>query len=253
MRQYLFEPFPIMTNEQQKKRQKAFPPLIFPMLWEIIAMVLIEDKNFELTLAKTCKKLYECYEHYYQGKTAAVIYKPRHKFSIYEDFIKVHQLHHGWLRLKFASISDSQSSNCPVSILCLHGELNMLEKLDCVCVNSLIIRHSYKKSMPAVSIVESFSNLKSLIFDNVSLDDHDISMISKLSLEFIYLKYCGMTSGHLQEIFEHCTTLQTIQLMACEFSDEPFIRRLPPQLEKFETHSHFCKLDASMCTRLETL
>jgi hypothetical protein len=104
-------------------------------------------------------------------------------------------------------------------------------------------------------MIEKFKNWKSLIFHQVALDNKMISMISRLSLEFICLKYSKMTKGHLQEIFETCIALQKIQLVDCCFSCEPFVRQLPPQLKKLDIKGirSFDKLDTSKCTRLESL
>ena len=152
----------------------------------------------------------------------------------YDNSIKALQLRNGWVRLKFTPILDSQSSNCPVKILCLNGALKVPKKLNCACIDALIVSSFEEKFMPTISFVENFSNLKSLSLEYVILNDDIISMVSKLSLlEFISLYHCKMANGHLPKIFENCTTLQEIQLLYCNFSDETSIK-LPSQLKRFK-------------------
>jgi hypothetical protein len=98
----------------------------------------------------------------------------------------------------------------------------------------------------------SMTYLYSLSLDNVTLDNNGISIISEISLVFILLKCCVMTNGHLQKLFNNCTTLQEIQLLWCCF-DELDIEPLPPQLRKFKIQGCFHQLDASKCTQLESL
>ena len=161
-----------------------------------------KDKSFELALAKTCKMLYERYELYYEKKTAVVLYDPQDKFSYYANSIKAlhnYMSRNGWVRLKFTPILDSQSSNCPVKILCLNGALKVPKELNCACIDALIVSSFEEKFMPTISFVENFSNLKSLSLEYVILNDDIISMLSKLSLlEFISLYHCKMANGHLQ-------------------------------------------------------
>ena len=74
----------------------------------------------------TCRMLYKRYELYYEKQTAVVLYDPRDRFYDYNDNIKAlhnYMNRHGWIRFKFTPILDLQSSNCPIKILCLNGEL----------------------------------------------------------------------------------------------------------------------------------
>jgi hypothetical protein len=130
------------------------PPLMLTIPRELVGI-------FELTLAKTCKALYDRYEQYYENRTAVVLYDPQHEFSCYDENTKEFRLCHGWLHLKFALILDSQISNCPIKILCLNGKLKAPENLDCVCVNSFIIRHFFVELIPTISLIGKFLNLKS--------------------------------------------------------------------------------------------
>ena len=96
-----------------------------------------KDKSFELALAMTCKMLYERYELYYEKKTAVILYDPRDNLFSYANSIKAlhnHMSQHGWVRLKFTPILDSQSSNCPVKILCLNGEFKVPKEVE-LCVH----------------------------------------------------------------------------------------------------------------------
>jgi hypothetical protein len=246
-------------------RRTYHPSLILTFPQELIAVLSNKDKNFELTLAKTCKTLYWYYEQYYEKKTAVVLRDPQSEHSDYSQSIKEFQLHHGWLRLKFASIWDSQSSNCPVKILCLKKKSKMPKELDCRCIDAFVMTfiEPHRPSPPAnevlnASFAEKFAKLKSLTLDFTILGDDEISMISEFSLlGFISLQCCTMTIGHLK-IFEKCTTLQEIQLLFCHYSDAVSIK-LPSQLKRFKIQysgirfHDLIELDASNCAQLECL
>jgi hypothetical protein len=265
---------PLITTEQ--KYSTLLPILeIEKGLFLYIASFM--DKHSELALAKTRKTLYTRYEKHYKGKTAVVLYDPQSKDPDYARNIKALQLHHGWPRLKYASISDSQISNCPVKILYLNGELKAPEKLDCVCVNSLIFP-SLREFELNISFVEKFPNLQSLLLNQVILNDNGISTISKLSLKFICLVNCDMTFNHLVGILKNCITLQEIQLVWCNYLNRDHLQvffdartspkkeiklstcldiiplNLPSQLKRFNLQGHDCyKLNATKCTQLESL
>jgi hypothetical protein len=212
----------------------------------------IEDKNFELTLAETCKTLYERYEQHYKEKTAVLLHNPWSKFNS-DHCIKALRLFYGWLRLKLASIRDSESSNCPIKIVCLNGELKVPKNLDCVYINPLIIS-SYFELMRSISNIEKFSNLKSLSLISATLNNDVIVLIvPRLSfLEFISLNTCEMANGH-SKIFENCIALQEIQLIFCKFSDAAPIK-LPSQLKGLKIDDDdLYRLDTSECIQLESL
>ena len=137
--------------------QKTYiPPLILTFPWELIAIIMpSKNKSFELALGMTCKTLYGRYELYYEKKTAVVLYGPRDKFYSYNRNIKALQLRNDWLRLKFTPIWDSQSSNCPVKILCLNGDPKVPKEFNCACVNALIIISPFEgKRMSYITFVE---------------------------------------------------------------------------------------------------
>jgi hypothetical protein len=229
--------------------------LILALPCELFAIImLLIDKHSELSHAKTCKALYEHYEKYYEKKTAVIIYDPLGKYLDYTENIKAFQLHHGWLRLKFASISDSQSSNCPVKVLHLRKECKGLEKLDYVCINALIMEPFFENAtFQSVSFLEKFSNLRSLSLNTILKDDMILTFSKLPILEFISLYRCKMITDHLQKIFEHCTTLQGIQLIFCEFPSMISIK-LHSQLKIFKISSiQKYKLNASDCTQLGSL
>jgi hypothetical protein len=171
----------------------------------LVAFVISnKDKSFELTLAKTCKTLYGRYEQHDKEKTAVVLYDPKSLYLDYAENIKALQLF-GWLRLKFASIRNSQNSNCPVKMLCLNQDFDVPKELDCMCVNSLTILSSLERDFTStISFVEKFSNLKSLSFISATFNnDVIVSIVPKLSfLGFISLDHCKMASSHLK-IFEN--------------------------------------------------
>ena len=199
----------MLTTEQQTSLILTFPQ-------ELTAIIMsFKDKSFELALATTCKTLYERYELYYEKKTVVVLYDPWDRFSNYNDNIKALQLRNGWLRLKFTTIWDSLSSNCPAKILCLNGEQKVPKKLDHACIDALI--------------VSSFK-------------------------EFISLYKCKMVYGHLSKLLEGHTTLKEIQILKCNFSDTTSIK-LPSQMKRFEVQQNgvFELVDASDCTQLEYL
>jgi hypothetical protein len=208
--------------------------------------------SFELILAKTCKTLYERYEQYYKMRTAVILYDPHNELPHTQN-IKALQSHHRWLRLKFDSTWNSQTNSCPIKYLCLYGAIGAPEKLDLGCVTSLMIgSSSVKELMPTIPIIKKFTNLGSLSLDNVILCSNGISMLSKLSLKFIYLKRCNI-DGHLQEIFENYTALQEIQLLSCNHSALLSIK-LYSQLKRFKIEDDGLReVDASMCIQLESL
>ena len=232
------------------------PSLILTFPQELFAIIMsFKDQSFELVLATTCKILYERYELYYEKQTVVVLYDPKNEFSSYANTIKALQLRNGWIRLKFTTILDSQSSNCPVKILCLNGLLQVPKELNCACIDALIISLSREKFMlTTISFIGEFSNLKSLRLEYTILNNDGISMVSKLSLlEFISLYICEMANGHLLKIFERHTTLKEIQLLWCNFPYATSIK-LPSQLKRFEIeHPNAVVLDASLCTQLEYL
>ena len=107
---------------------------------------------------------------------------------------------------------------------------------------------------PNVSFCGEFSNLKFLSLQSVTLNDDQISMVSKLSLlEFIFLHKCKMVNGHLFKLLEGHTTIKEIQLWHCKFSDAISIK-FPSQMKRFIIeHNNVFELDASDCTQLEYL
>jgi hypothetical protein len=239
-------------------QEPYIPPLILAFPWELIITItmLIEHKNFEVTLAKTCKTLYGHYEQHYEDKTAVVLCDLKSVYLQCAESIKALQLHHGWLRLKFFSIrEDSQSSKYPMKNLCLNQELKILKESDYVCTNALIIASSIRDSIKlTTSFVEKFSNLKSLSLISVTFNnDVIVSTVPKLSfLEFISLDDCKMASDHLKT-FENYTALQEIQLKLCKFPLVTLIE-LPSHLKRFKIEDHnLYELNASKCTRLESL
>ena len=146
----------------------------------------------------------------------------------------------GWIyvkvTLKMAQLNVQNSYEYPVKALCLHKMRNLPNGLDCASVNALMIDYYSEKafSQQNVSFFGKFSNLTSLRFNNTTFNDTEISIVSKLSLlEFISLYECKMGNGHLPKIFEGCTSLQEIQLLRCNFSDETPIK-LPSQVKRFE-------------------
>jgi Leucine-rich repeat (LRR) protein len=209
------------------------------------------NKHSELTLAKACKAGY--FRQYYPGKTVVVLYDPHHKLSEYAENIKALQLLHGWEHLKFDSTWDSQSSKCAIKALCLEGAIGAPEKLDLGCVTSLMIGpSSVTEFMSTISIIVKFTNLESLSLSNVTLCSNGISMLSKLSLKFLYLEHCDINC-HLQEIFENCTTLQEIYILSCNHLDFVSIK-LHSQLRRFKIEDDgLRRVDASKCTQLESL
>ena len=143
-------------------------------------------------------------------------------FFYYNSSIKALQLRNGWLRLKLTSIWDSQSSNCPIKILYLDGELKMPKELDYASFNALVIIPRFARSLSQLSVssLENFSNLRSLRLNSLSFNNDMMSMVSKLSLlEFISLYKCRVANDLLLKIFESCTILQEFRLIFCNYSD----------------------------------
>jgi hypothetical protein len=226
--------------------QQTFPPFMLSIFREFIILSM-KDKNSQLILAKTCKTLYERYELHYKDKTAVVLYNPRREYDDFIDDIGTLQFHHGWLRLKFSSIRDSESSNYP-KILCLNRYFDMPKESDYLCAIALIPSSSKPKYIELNASLEMFTRLKSLSLCNVNFDDVAFSIISNLLIEFIQLKLCKI-DNHL---VEKCTIPQ-IQLVRCKFSGPASIK-LPLSLKVFKMSSQKSyKVDASNCIELESL
>jgi hypothetical protein len=79
--------------------------------------------------------------------------------------------------------------------LCLDKVLNLPNTLDCATIHTPIIDFYSKEVLSRLnlSFFKKFSNLNSLRFKNTVFNNHEISMLSKLSLlEFISLYECKL-------------------------------------------------------------
>jgi hypothetical protein len=204
---------------------------------------------FKPELAQTCKTLYECYEQFYKEKTAVVLYDPKSKYINYAKSIESLRLRHRCLHLKFVSISDSASSNCPVKIVCLNQDFDVSKEVDCLCANALIAHSSMPRHGELNASFDMFTNLSSLSLCHVIFGNNAFSIICSLSsIKFIQLKLCKIHS----HLVEKCTIPQ-IQLEFCEFLD-PASMKLPSSLEIFKIASlDSYKVNASDCTQLKSL
>jgi hypothetical protein len=241
-------------GQKESVQNTYIPSLILTFSWDLVATTMLpKNQSLEMALAKTCKALYDCCKRHYKDRTSVVLCNPYREFAYYAYNIKTLQFQNGWVYLKLISILDLQSSNCPVKTLCLDEKLNVPEELNSACVDSLIIRPYYTKSIPTIFVIEKFTNLRSLSLNRVILDNNVISMISKLSfLKVISLRYCEITGAHLSKIFKACTIVEEFELF---FKDPAASIRLPPQMKRvhIEGLCHSMKIDLSRCTQLQSL
>jgi len=101
-----------------------------------------------------------------------------------------------------------------------------------------------------------FTKLNSLLLGDVNFNSGIMSILFMFpSLELISIYDCDLTSDHLSEIFNSCTSLKEMHLSS-NIGDETLMKlNLPPQLEIFELihHNSPIELNLTLSTKLESL
>jgi len=219
-------------------------------------MLLINEEKSQIALALTCRKLYS----YCQNIIVTMILpSPRYRSRLnlnYFRFIKAHLNPHGWLRLNYTTASELQlqREDHPIQFLCLGQELKLPNDLDCARVHAILIRFFPGEILNSSIYFPKFANLKTLVLENVPLDNYMAPIFSSLtSVKFIILYECNLTRSGLSAMFTECTTLIALLLIRCTHSDDTTLKP-PTQLELLKIFGGpdlpAIDVDALYCTQL---
>jgi len=116
----------------------------------------------------------------------------------------------------------------------MNNEFESPDKKTCEKLHTLVLKFTIHANFePDDSFSKKFSNLNSLLFNRVSINNEILSMLSKFPLlKFLSLYNCHVwSSDSLSKIFDYCTTLKELYITKDDSSDVSIDLIIPRQLK----------------------